>query len=144
MVPVPYRIVCSDEARAIGSPLAKISHDHQPPSLRVPAIGGVTRSSAQSFESRGFAVNIGDDIQRILRKRTFTFLISTCRVQVDLAAGMPTPVTYSTDSDMPSICRSCSIRESFNAAVPNGASPIRVAVRQNVWPRWPASSRTTL
>ena len=58
-------------------------------------------------------------------------------------AGTPTPVTYSTDSEMPSIPKSFSIRESFKAAVLKGARPIRVAVRQNVWPKWPASSRTT-
>ena len=54
----------------------------------------------------------------------------------------PTPVAYSTDSVTPLIPRSASMRESESASEQNGARPSQVATRQNVWQKWPASTRT--
>src|SRR6187399_1895995 len=59
------------------------------------------------------------------------------------AGRTPTPAAYRTDSVTPSSFRSFSICESASAIVQNGANPSHVAVRQNVWHRWPASARTT-
>lgn len=55
------------------------------------------------------------------------------------APACPAAARYSIDSPIPSMPNSCSIKLSANAAVQNGASLSAVAVRQNVWQKWPAS-----